>query len=138
MFGFTAFEVHDEVDVSFVLLRSIVDVSFMEGIPVIFKHSLLEFVDKAPEMLEDSVLKSPTRPEVAGEDVVLVGEFEHVVRLNVVFELFSLMGGGNDVLSSEEYDVVPLLITRGGTLSNDLFVEELLSLESVGRGNSSK
>ena len=42
-----------------------------------FMHSLLELVDKTPEMFEVKVLKSPTRPDVAGDEVVLAGELEH-------------------------------------------------------------
>ena len=132
MFGFTAFEVHDEV-VS-LLLRSFPDVSFEGGI----KHSFeLELVDNmSPEILEDNVWKSPTRPDVAGEEVVLVGEFEHVVvRLKVV-ELFSVLWG--NVFSTTQ-EVVPVLVNIVGTLSADLLMDELLlSLESVGSGNSSK
>ena len=85
MFGFTAFEVHDVFVVSFFVVRSFEVVSFFtEGgrTPVVmFKHSLLELLEdcKAPEMFEDNDLKSPTRPEVAGEEVVLVGEFEQTV-----------------------------------------------------------
>ena len=41
-------------------------------------HSLFEFVEITPEMFEVKVLKSPTRPDVAGDEVVLAGELEHL------------------------------------------------------------
>ena len=40
----------------------------------LFINSWLEFW---PEMFEVKVLKSPTRPDVAGDEVVLAGELEH-------------------------------------------------------------
>ena len=42
----------------------------------LFIHSLFEFVEITPEMFEVKVLKSPTRPDVAGDEVVLAGELE--------------------------------------------------------------
>ena len=45
----------------------------------LFIHSLLEFVETTPEMFEVKVLKSPTRPDVAGDEVVLAGELEHCI-----------------------------------------------------------
>ena len=77
MLAFTAVEVHDAVDVDLsLLLRSVAVGSFKGVMPATCILSLLE----APaDMLDESVLKSPTRPEVAGEDVVLVGELELVV-----------------------------------------------------------
>ena len=41
--------------------------------------SLLEWLDAIPEMFDVKVLKSPTSPEVAGDEVVLVGELDEVV-----------------------------------------------------------
>ena len=75
MFGFTAFDVQEVtcfVEVSFVTRLSEFDFSL-----VIVILSWLEFVEITPEMLEVKVLKSPTRPDVAGEEVVLAGELEH-------------------------------------------------------------
>ena len=39
-----------------------------------FIFSLLALVDSIPEMFESKVLKLPTSPEVAGDEVVLFGE----------------------------------------------------------------
>ena len=77
MFGFTAFEVHEDVvacEDSF-CVRSIASVSFsIATLLPAFKTSVLELVDNTPEMFEVNVSKSPTRPEVAGDEVVLFGE----------------------------------------------------------------
>lgn len=45
----------------------------------LFIHSLFEFVEITPEMFEVKVLKSPTRPDVAGDEVVLAGELVHCI-----------------------------------------------------------
>ena len=80
MFGFTAFEVQE---VTCLVEASLVDIlSEFDGSLVIVTmepliHSFLESDEITPEMLEVKVLKSPTRPDVAGDDVVLAGEFEH-------------------------------------------------------------
>ena len=80
LLAFTAVEVHDAVDVDLsLLLRSVAVGSFKGVMPATFILSLLEFLEAPADMLDESVLKSPTRPEVAGEDVVLVGELELVV-----------------------------------------------------------
>ena len=52
------------------------DISLVIATMELFIHSLLEFVEITPEMLEVKVLKSPTRPDVAGDEVVLAGELE--------------------------------------------------------------
>ena len=80
LLAFTAVEVHDAVDVDLsLLLRSAVVGSFKGVMPATCILSLLEFLEAPADILDESVLKSPTRPEVAGEDVVLVGELELVV-----------------------------------------------------------
>ena len=45
----------------------------------LFIHSLFEFVEITPEMFEVKVLKSPTRPDVAGDEIVLAGELVHCI-----------------------------------------------------------
>ena len=110
MLGFTGFEVHETfVWDDSLFVRSVVIGSIPKFGSEILKHSLLEFVETIPEMLDVNVLKSPTRPEVAGEDVVLVGEFELL-----------------------------FVVATTETFSDDLLEDKVLSLESVGSGNSSK
>ena len=80
LFGFTAFEVQEVtclVEASLVDILSEFDGSLIIVAMELFIHSLFEFVEVTPEMLEAKVLKSPTRPDVAGDDVVLAGELEH-------------------------------------------------------------
>jgi hypothetical protein len=80
LFGFTAFEVQE---VTCLVEASLVDIlSEFDGSLVIVTmepliHSFLESDEITPEMLEVKVLKSPTRPDVAGDEVVLAGELEH-------------------------------------------------------------
>ena len=80
MFGFTAFEVQE---VTCLVEASLVDIlSEFDGSLVIVTmepliHSFLESDEITPEMLEVKVLKSPTRPDVAGDEVVLAGELDN-------------------------------------------------------------
>ena len=91
-------------------------------------HSLLEWLDAIPEMFDVKVLKSPTSPEVAGDEVVLVGELDEVVcKLSVLFE---------DKVVYDEVCLDKLLSVD--TFSSGTPEEQLLTLESVGNGNSSK
>ena len=79
LFGFTAFEVQEVtclVEGSLISRLSEFDCSLVIVTTELFIHSLFEFDDITPEMLEVKVLKSPTRPEVAGDEVVLAGELE--------------------------------------------------------------
>ena len=136
MLGFTAFEVHedddDEVVVAWgasVIVRSLRDASFPFAVSSLtLMHSLLVLVDTTPEMFEVKVWKSPTSPEVAGDEVVLVGELDDMA--------------GKDPLSwdgKEEHDEVltdeSLLMAM---FSDWVPVEQLFTLESVGNGNSSR
>ena len=138
MFGFTAFEVHEDVvacEDSF-CVRSIASVSFsLTTLLLAFKHSVLELVDNTPEMFEVNVLKSPTRPEVAGDEVVLVGEFENSSCSECPS---SHASEGNAVFCSNVEETIVLLVTDECIFSGDLLEEELLGLESVGSGNSSR
>ena len=84
MLGFTAFEVHEDDDDevagawgSSVIVRSLTGPSFPSAdSSLTLMHSLLVLLDTTPEIFEVNVLKSPTSPEVAGDEVVLVGELE--------------------------------------------------------------
>ena len=82
MFGFTAFEVQEVtclVEGPLVDKLSEFDSSLVIVTMELFIHSLLEFVETTPEMFEVKVLNSPTRPDVAGDEVVLAGELEHCI-----------------------------------------------------------
>ena len=115
-------------------MRSAASVSMSIGTPLlVFMHSLLELVDNTPEMFEVKVLKSPTRPEVAGEEVVLVGEFENT---NCSLEYPSWLGSeDNEGVFSRLEEAI---LFEADTFSGDLFNAELLCLESVGSGNSNR
>ena len=131
---FTAFEVHEEEEVelvvdweaSFIGWSMPFALSSMVGGSLI--HSLLEWLDAIPEMFDVKVLKSPTSPEVAGDEVVLVGELDEVVcKLSVLWE------------DKAVYDEVCLdKLLSVDTFSSGTPEEQLLTLESVGNGNSSK
>ena len=136
MLGFTAFEVHedddDEVVVAWgasVIVRSLGDALLPVAVSSLtLMNSLLVLVDTTPEMFEVKVWKSPTSPEVAGDEVVLVGELDDMA--------------GKDPLSwdgKEEHDEVltdeSLLVAM---FSDCVPVEQLFTLESVGNGNSSR
>ena len=80
LFGFTAFDVQEAtcfVEGPLVDILSEFESSLVIVTMELFIHSLLEFVETTPEMFEVKVLKSPTRPDVAGDEVVLAGDLEH-------------------------------------------------------------
>ena len=60
-------------------ILSELDISLVIATMELFIHSLFEFVEITPEMFEVKVLKSPTRPDVAGDEVVLAGELVHCI-----------------------------------------------------------
>ena len=131
---FTAFEVHEEEELelvvdweaSFTELFRPFALSSMAGGSLI--DSLLEWLDAIPEMFDVKVLKSPTSPEVAGDEVVLVGELDEVVCK------LSLLWGDKLVYDEVCWDKLVWFDTFSGWAPE----EQLLTLESVGNGNSSK
>ena len=131
---FTAFEVHVEDEVELVVVDEDSFIGGSNAVAVLslkgslLMHSLLVWVDAIPDIFEDKVLNSPTSPEVAGDEVVLFGELDEVVGKQ------SLLWDGKE----ECAEVWLYTLLSCDAFSVEASEEQLLTLESVGNGNSNK